>query len=126
MTIQTENWIIYDGECPFCSRYVKMIRLKRTIGEVRLINARENPPELTLLIERNLDINHGMAFFFDGQLYYGSECINRLALLSSSIGVFNNINYFIFKHARISRILYPMLRMGRNIVIYILGRGLIK
>jgi len=126
MTREKESWIIYDGECPFCSRYVKMIQLKKTIGEVRLIDARNTPPELKLLIERKLDINQGMAFFLDGQLFYGSECINKLALLSSPIGVFNNINYFIFKHPTISKVLYPFMAMGRNIVIYMLGRGSIK
>ena len=32
--------IIYDGECPFCSKYVRLIQLKKTIGYVELINAR--------------------------------------------------------------------------------------
>ena len=49
MTKQIDNWIIYDGECPFCSRYVKLMRLEETIGDIRLIDARKNPPELNLL-----------------------------------------------------------------------------
>jgi predicted DCC family thiol-disulfide oxidoreductase YuxK len=126
MTKQIDNWIIYDGECPFCSRYVKLIRLEQTIGNIRLIDARKNPPELNLLKEKNLDINSGMAIFFNGQLYFGADCINRLALLSSPIGLVNKLNYYIFKTPLISRILYPVLRIGRNIVIHLLGKGFIK
>ena len=63
MNKRIENWIIYDGECPFCSRYVKLIRLRETIGDLRLIDARESPPELKMLQERDLDINQGMALF---------------------------------------------------------------
>jgi len=126
MTKQIDNWIIYDGECPFCSRYVKLIRLEQTIGNIRLIDARKNPPELNLLKEKNLDINSGMAIFFNGQLYFGADCINRLALLSSPIGLVNKLNYYIFKTPLISRILYPVLRISRNIVIHLLGKGFIK
>jgi len=126
MTKQIDNWIIYDGECPFCSRYVKLMRLEETIGDIRLIDARKNPPELNLLKEKNLDINSGMAIFFNGQLYFGADCINRLALLSSPIGLVNKLNYYIFKTPLISRILYPVLRIGRNIVIHLLGKGFIK
>ena len=33
---------IYDGDCPFCSKYVRLIQLKNTVGDVELINARSN------------------------------------------------------------------------------------
>jgi|TARA_B110000285_G_scaffold4685_1_gene4999 predicted DCC family thiol-disulfide oxidoreductase YuxK len=126
MTKQIDNWIIYDGECPFCSRYVKLMRLEETIGDIRLIDARKNPPELNLLKEKNLDINRGMAIFLNEQLYFGADCINRLALLSSPIGLVNKLNYYIFNTPLISRMLYPVLRIGRNIVIHLLGKGFIK
>ena len=126
MTKQIDNWIIYDGECPFCSRYVKLMRLEETIGDIRLIDARKNPPEINLLKEKNLDINSGMAIFFNDQLYFGADCINRLALLSSPIGLVNKLNYYTFKTPLISRILYPVLRISRNIVIHLLGKGFIK
>lgn len=126
MTKPIDNWIIYDGECPFCSTYVKLIHLKKTAGHIRIIDARTNPPELELLKEKNLNINQGMAIFLNSQLYFGADCINRLALLSSPIGSFNKLNYYAFKIPQVSRILYPILRVGRNVVIHLLGKGFIK
>ena len=126
MTKPIGNWIIYDGECPFCSHYVKLIHLKKTVGHIRIIDARTNPPELELLKEKNLNINQGMAIFLNSQLYFGADCINRLALLSSPIGSFNKLNYYAFKIQQVSRILYPILRVGRNVVIHLLGKGFIK
>ncbi|CAN0407117.1 unnamed protein product, partial [Scytosiphon promiscuus] len=38
----TENVIVYDGECPFCSQYVKMLRIHESVGTVRLIDARSS------------------------------------------------------------------------------------
>ena len=39
---QPANWIAYDGECPFCSAYLQMVRLRDAVGPVALINVREN------------------------------------------------------------------------------------
>jgi protein-disulfide isomerase len=36
--------VFYDGACPFCSAYVRMVRLRKAAGEVRLIDAREGGP----------------------------------------------------------------------------------
>ena len=43
-TKQPEVLIVYDGQCPFCSRYVELVRLRQSLGQVRLINAREGGP----------------------------------------------------------------------------------
>ncbi len=32
--------IIYDGECPFCSSFMSIVRVKKSVGDVRLIDAR--------------------------------------------------------------------------------------
>ena len=33
--------ILYDGECPFCAAYVRYARLRRRVGAVELIDARQ-------------------------------------------------------------------------------------
>ena len=38
------TWIVYDGECPFCTQYVKLMRLRETVGIVKPLNAREDHP----------------------------------------------------------------------------------
>ena len=57
-------------------------------------------PELEFLIKAGFDINQGMAIYLDGQLYFGADCINRIALLSASSDVFNKVNHFIFRSQR--------------------------
>jgi len=32
--------VFYDGECPFCTRYVRLLRLRRAAGTVRLVDLR--------------------------------------------------------------------------------------
>ena len=120
---ETETvYLVYDGECPFCSAYVNYVRVQKSIGTFKLIDAREGGPIVDDIIERGFDLDEGMVLVMNGQYYHGHDCINHLALLSTSSGVFNRINAFIFRSKTVSRLLYPVLRFGRNLVLRMLGR----
>lgn len=115
-------YLVYDGECPFCSTYVNYVRVQKSIGTFKLIDAREGGSIVDDIIERGFDLDEGMVLVMNGQYYHGHDCINHLALLSTSSGVFNRINAFIFRSKTVSRLLYPILRFGRNLVLRMLGR----
>lgn len=116
------NWLLYDGDCPFCSRFAAYARLREAVGAVRLVDARENGPEAAEAQAAGLVIDEGMVLKLDDKLYYGDECLNRLALLSSRSGLFNRLNYWAFKSPTISRVSYPILKTGRALVLRLLGR----
>ncbi len=117
-----ETLLIYDGECPFCSEYVKLVRLRESIGPVVLVNARKDEPIVKEVIEAGFDLDEGMVLKYRGKLYHGADCIHMLALLSSPFGLFNRINHLIFKSEQLSRTLYPLLRSGRNLLLRLLRR----
>ncbi len=83
--------IIYDGECPFCSAYVKMLRLREAVGKVTLVDARQYPDLVNELAERDLKIDQEMVVAYGGALYSGGEAINVLALLTSPSGIVNRL-----------------------------------
>ncbi|WP_048305663.1 DCC1-like thiol-disulfide oxidoreductase family protein [Halomonas sp. PR-M31] len=119
--------MVYDGQCPFCANYVRLVRLQGTIGRLQLVDAREKPSAVNEAIldeirRAGLDIDQGMVLKLDGQLYHGDEAMHRVALLSSRSGIFNRLNYWVFRSPRRARLLYPPLRSIRNIVIKGLGR----
>jgi len=115
-------WIVYDGDCPFCSRYVKLVRLREALGPVSIIDARQGGPVVDEIVEAGLDLDEGMVLKVDGQLFHGDDCIHRLALLSTPSGLFNHVNRAVFRSPRVSRLLYPVLRSCRNLVLRLLGR----
>ena len=69
-----------------------------------------------------LDIDEGMVLKVGDQLYYGADAINRLSLMSTRTGLFNRLSYWCFKSPRASRLLYPVLKACRNLLLKILRR----
>ena len=114
--------IVYDGECPFCSAYVRVVRLRRTFGAVRLVDARSNDPVVAEINAAGLDLDKGMVLKFGGELHYGADCIHRIALMSTSSGLFNQITKTIFASPRLTRWIYPFLAAIRNATLFCLGR----
>ena len=117
----SEAWLVYDGECPFCSRYVRLVRIRDHV-RLHLINAREGGPLVDELSQAGLDLNDGMVLKFGDRYYHGADCIHILAILSTPSTTFNRVNAWIFRSSSLSRILYPILRSGRNAVLAMLGR----
>lgn len=123
---ESETWIVYDGQCPFCSRYVRLVRLRETLGQVQLVDARKGGPQVDEVRQAGLDLDEGMVLKLDGRLYHGADCINMLALLSTPSSGFNRLNAALFRSPTASRLLYPVLRTGRNAVLRLLGRSKIE
>jgi predicted DCC family thiol-disulfide oxidoreductase YuxK len=120
---EPDTWVVYDGQCPFCSRYVQLVRLRETLGQIKLIDAREGGPQVDEVRKAGLDLDEGMVLKLDGRLYHGADCVHRLALLSTRSSWFNRVNAALFRSKRVSRLLYPALRAGRNAVLRMLGRS---
>lgn len=106
--------IIYDGECPFCSNYVRLIRLRETFGWVELIDAREKPDLVNALAAEGIDLNVGMAVRHDGRVYHGDAALHFLATASGRDNLFTRVTRTIFASPRAARLIYPLLRLGRN------------
>ncbi len=125
-TTQTEVLtVIYDGECPFCSNYVRLYRLRQLVGQVRLVDARGDDPVLHVVHDARLNLDEGMAVLWQGRLYHGAEALHVLALLGSETGLFNRVNRWLFSRPRLGRRLYPWMVAGRRLTLRLLGRKLI-
>ena len=112
--------LVYDGECPVCRNYVKYIRISELVDQFTLINGRENHPVIEEINQRNIDLNEGIVLKLDDVYYHGDEAMHVLALISSRSGLFNKINHAILKSPRMSKLLYPLMRGGRNCLLKIL------
>ena len=117
-----EILLVYDKQCPLCENYCRMVRRRESGGELRLIDAREGGVVMDEITARGWDIDQGMVLKMGEQLYYGSDAIHALALISSRSGMFNRFNYWLFKSRTLSHVFYPVLRFFRNLLLKLLGR----
>ncbi len=118
--------LVYDRECPACNAYCQVVKIRESVGNLRIVDARENSEVLHEITAEGLDIDQGVVLKMGDQLYYGSDAIHTLALIGSRSGVLNRINYWVFKSKKISSILYPFLRFLRNLLLKILGKSKIN
>ena len=119
---QSPLLLVYDKECPACNNFCQMVRIRESVGHLELVDAREDTPIMREITASGLDIDQGMVLKMGDQLYYGSDAIHALSLISSRSGVFNRLNYWVFKSKRVSHVVYPILRFGRSILLKLLRK----
>jgi len=118
--------LVYDTQCPACHYYCQLLQIKATVGELVLVNAREPSEIMNEITTSSLDIDQGMVLKMGDALYYGSDAINILSRIGSRSGIFNKLNYWIFRSRTVSNLLYPILRYVRNLLLKLLGKSKIN
>lgn len=115
-------YVVYDGECPFCTAYVKMLRLRAALGPVELVDARGAHPMAADLRERGLDLDEGMAVIVHGTVHHGADAIHWLSMMTTPSASFNGMIAWLLRDGARARVCYPVLRAGRNAALFLLGR----
>ena len=119
---QEALWVVYDGQCPFCSSYVRLYHLRQQ-ARVHLVDARSPHPILEEIRTLGLDLDEGMVVKFVGRFYHGAGALQFLAVLGSGDTPVNRANRLLFRHPRLARWIYPLLVRGRLMTLHLLGRS---
>ncbi len=122
---ESENsdiYLVYDRECPACEFYCQRVDVSPAAGKLIRVNARRDSSLMDEITSANLDIDAGMVLKKEGTMYYGSDAIHQLALLSSKTGLVNRLAHTLFRHPRIAKLLYPVLAACRNLLLKALRR----
>lgn len=114
--------LIYDGQCPVCSHYVRRLRLEALPGGLELVDARRGGEAVAEARRRGLCIDDGVVLRVGDDWAHGADAMHRLALLSSPSGLFNRVNYWLFRSPRRAALTYPWLRAGRHLLLRLIGR----
>lgn len=116
--------VVYDGACPFCAAYVRLLRLREAAGPVTLVDARAGGhPVLARLRAEGVDLDRGMVVALGGRLHHGAAAMTVLAALSTPSGAWNRAMAWGFRRPGRARLLYPPLAFGRRVLLRLLGRG---
>lgn len=114
--------VIYDGECPFCSRYVDFLNIQKTFGEVELIDARERKDIQALMKKIGIDLDEGMVVYYKEEWHHGAMAMRLLALANNNTSKLSRAHNQYFKSTRLAKLTYPILRFFRNLILRILSR----
>lgn len=118
--------VIYDGECPFCTNYVGLMKLRESVQNVELIDGRTNHPTVRMLVDRGYDLNEGMVVVYNGEIHHGKDAVVFLSSLTGDLGLPGKIISAILRNERRSSVLYPIMRAGRRLTLAALGRSQIN
>ncbi len=118
--------LVNDKQSPLCDYYCRKIDVSDSAGRLVRVDAHEESEIMTEITARGLDIDEGMVLKIGDNLYHGSDAIHELALLSSKTGFFNRIAFAAFAWRPMARLLYPMMKSCRNLLLRMLGRSRIN
>jgi predicted DCC family thiol-disulfide oxidoreductase YuxK len=118
----SEILVVYDKQCPACDYYCNMVRIRESVGRIVLVDARDGGPIMQEITALGLDIDQGMIVKVGDQIYYGPDAIHALSLMGTNRGFFNRIAYWSFRSRAVSRVLYPLLKACRNLLLKVLGK----
>lgn len=114
--------VIYDGQCPFCAAYVRMLRLREAVGSVELIDARDHAALVRELGARGYPLDDGMLVILAGRFYFGADAVALLSQLTTASGLVNRTTAFVLKRPHLANLFYPVMRRGRAVALSLLGR----
>jgi predicted DCC family thiol-disulfide oxidoreductase YuxK len=117
-------WLVYDGDCPFCSASARTVRIKQAVGTLHILNAREanGHPLMEEINAQALDLNQGIVVKLAGQLYHGADALHLLAMIGSEQGWLNRLNVGLFRNRTLVRFTYPVLKALRGASLRLLGK----
>ena len=121
--VQRNDYLLYDGDCPICSAYVAMARLRRLYPDLRIVSARREPALVAELRTRGYEINEGMVLCLDGAIHFGADATRMIAVLGrSSPSRWRRAALGLIGTAPWAGALYPWLNRGRGPLLRLLRR----
>jgi predicted DCC family thiol-disulfide oxidoreductase YuxK len=117
------NWLLYDGDCPFCNSYVALARFRALSPGFRPLDARRHPALCTAMRERGFDIDRGMVLSWRGRLYYGADAMWMFSRIDRRGTVLATVHRIAFRSRTVSRRLYPVFKTLRAFTLRATGRS---
>ena len=114
---------IYDGECPFCNHFAKLLELKSSIPSLEIVDGRKDLKQLTKLYKQGYDLNKGAILINKGKIKHGAEAINWICTeLNGPNDSILEILRIIFKSKKRTTNIFPFLLWSRRIALTLKGK----
>ncbi len=112
--------LYYDKECPFCSNYANLLKLKENF-EIIHKDARQNLSQISLVCE-NLDINDGFIVVYKNDCFQGAKALLFLNSAVDKTTFLGKLHFFFAYENIFSKFLYRILFILRKVILFILRK----
>ena len=121
--MSTKTIFIYDGECPFCNHFAKLIELKSNLPSLQILNGRDNLDKLTQLYKEGYDLNKGAILINNGKILHGSDAVNWICneIKEPNDSLLGFLR-MIFTSNKRTKLLFPLLLWGRRVSLTLKGK----
>ena len=118
-----DDFLLYDGECPFCRFYAQKSGFQTPDGRpLALIDANRAPERISELREAGCEVDEGMVLVLDGRSYQGADAMTALEAMTSGTGWFNRLAKRFASNPKRARAFYPWFRRLRRAALRVRGR----
>lgn len=123
--IRASTVVVYDGQCPFCSRFADYLAVRKRIRSIKLLDARGWPELVDICRRSGVDLNDGFLVIEGNQLYVGAAGMRILGLRTQEGGTKASMLRVFLLPPALANVAYALLSHGRKIVLRLLGRPLL-
>ena len=119
-----EDFLLYDGQCPFCSFYARKSGFRAPDGRpLKLIDANQAPELLAGMRAEGLEAEEGMVLVSGGRRYQGAEAMAALRAMTSKTGWFGRLARWFASNPSRVRVFYPWFLRLRRVALWVGKRG---
>ena len=86
---------------------------------VELLSARSADERVDEFLALGYRLDAGMLVQLDDMIHVGADAMYQLAIISNQHGILNRMQSFVFSRKWLAHVLYPLLRLGRRLVLLI-------
>jgi hypothetical protein len=113
--------LIVDSQCPVCSAYARNAAARDAKCQTNIRDARGSDPVVQEAMARGFNLDDGMVVFSAGKFYHGADAMHFMAKNGQASGAMRVLNAIFFSRRNLSQLLYPALRIGRNLLLKLRG-----
>ncbi len=115
---QDKNFLLYDGECPFCTSFSKFYELKKALPGIEIVSMRDAVRLQDLSLPKTLDFNKGMILVLsDGRILQGEPAFRLINGNVKKTSLRDHIVIGMNSIKPITKIVYPLLFKMRLMVL---------
>jgi len=116
------SFVLYDGECPVCSRFVAWNRLREIRPDIRLIDARQAHDLVTQFREHGIEINDTMVIKLGNLVLVGSDAFAAVVKLGAPRPTVSTMLIKWLANSPIMGPMYPFLVVCRKLLLRVMRR----